>query len=78
MINTDALAENFWAHSDPAFHHEPDIELQKEIIKAQVCTYIEHKLTELIESLEDDELEIAKDNMNTLADTFAEIIDNAR
>lgn len=78
MINTDALAENFWAHSDPAFNHEPDIELQKEIIRAQVCTYIEHKLTELIESLEDDELEIAKENVDSLAETFAEIIEDVR
>lgn len=78
MINTDALAENYWAHSDPAFETDRDLERQKAIIETQVCTYIEHKLTELIESLEDDELEIAKGNMNTLADTFAEIIDNAR
>lgn len=77
MINTDALAENHWAHADPAFQSDDDLEEQKEREQERVCAYVEYKLRELLDLLNDDELEIVKDQMNTLADTFAELIEEA-
>lgn len=77
MINTDALAENHWAHADPAFQSDDDLEEQKEREQERVCAYVEYKLRELLDLLNDDELEIVKDQMNILADTFAELIEEA-
>lgn len=77
MINTDALAENHWAHADPAFQSDDDLEEQKEREQERVCAYVEYKLRKLLDLLNDDELEIVKDQMNILADTFAELIEEA-
>ncbi len=75
-MNIDDLAEAYFADRDPAFSEiDDDLEAEKERHEDKVLSLISHKLTEVFDDLDEDEIEIVKRNDEAITERLFEIIE---
>lgn len=74
--NIDALAETNYADSDPAYSQiDDDLEAQKEREKEKTLSYVEHRIRDIFEDLNEDELKICAEHADSIADYLIETIE---
>ena len=75
-MNIDDLAEAFYADRDPAFSEiDEDLEAQRERHEDRVLSLIGHKLQDVFDDLDEDEIEIVKRNDEAISERLFEIIE---
>ena len=75
-MSIDDLAEAFYADRDPAFtKFDEDLEAERERHEDKVLSLISHKLNEVFDDLDEDEIEIVKRNDEAITERLFEIIE---
>ena len=75
-MNIDDLAEAYFADRDPAFtEFDDDLEAERERHEDKVLSLISHKLNEVFDDLDEDEIEIVKHNDEAITERLFEIIE---
>lgn len=75
-MNIDDLAETYFADRDPAFtEFDEDLEAERERHEDKVLSLISHKLNEVFDDLDEDEIEIVKRNDEAITERLFEIIE---
>lgn len=75
-MSIDDLAEAYFADRDPAFtEFDEDLEAEKERHEDKVLSLISHKLNEVFDDLDEDEIEIVKRNDEAITERLFEIIE---
>ena len=75
-MSIDDLAEAFYADRDPAFSEiDEDLEAQRERHEDRVLSLIGHKLQDVFDDLDEDEIEIVKRNDEAISERLFEIIE---
>ena len=75
-MNIDDLAEAYFADRDPAFTEiDEDLEAQRERHEDKVLSLISHKLQDVFDDLDEDEIEIVKRNDEAITERLFEIIE---
>lgn len=75
-MNIDRLAEAFYADRDPAFtEFDDDLEAERERHEDKVLSLISHKLQDVFDDLDEDEIEIVKRNDEAITERLFEIIE---
>lgn len=75
-MNIDDLAEAYFADRDPAFTEiDDDLEAERERHEGKVLSLISHKLNEVFDDLDEDEIEIVKRNDEAITERLFEIIE---
>lgn len=75
-MSIDSLAEAFYADRDPAFSEiDEDLEAQRERHEDRVLSLIGHKLQDVFDDLDEDEIEIVKRNDEAISERLFEIIE---
>lgn len=75
-MSIDDLAEAFYADRDPAFSKiDEDLEAERERHEDKVLSLISHKLNEVFDDLDEDEIEIVKRNDEAITERLFEIIE---
>ena len=75
-MSIDDLAEAFYADRDPAFSEiDEDLEAQRERHEDKVLSLVGHKLQDVFDDLDEDEIEIVKRNDEAITERLFEIIE---
>ena len=75
-MSIDDLAEAFYADRDPAFTEiDEDLEAQRERHEDRVLSLVGHKLQDVFDDLDEDEIEIVKRNDEAITERLFEIIE---
>jgi len=75
-LNLDALAEATYADSDPTYSQiDDDLEAQKEREREKTLSYVEHRIRDIFEDLNEDELRICAEHADSIADFLIETVE---
>lgn len=76
ILNIDALAEMHYSSSDPAFKIiDDDLEAQKEREEERLLSYVSNRISEIFDDLNEDELKICLDNVDSINEFLFELLE---
>lgn len=74
--NIDALAEMHYSSLDPAFKLiDDDLEAQKEREEERILGYVSNRIREIFDDLNEDELKICLDNVDSINEFLFELLE---
>ena len=74
--NIDALAEMHYSSRDPAFKIiDDDLEAQKEREEERILGYVSNRIREIFDDLNEDELKICLDNVDSINEFLFEVLE---
>ena len=74
--NIDALAEMHYSSLDPAFRLiDDDLEAQKEREEERILSYVSNRIREIFDDLNEDELKVCLDNVDSINEFLFELLE---
>lgn len=76
ILNIDALAEMHYSSLDPAYRLiDDDLEAQKEREEERILGYVSYRIREIFDDLNEDELKICLDNVDSINEFLFEVLE---
>ena len=74
--NIDALAEMHYSSLDPAFRLiDDDLEAQKEREEERILSYVSNRIREIFDDLNEDELKVCLENVDSINEFLFELLE---